>query len=105
MFEIYKKKVTIEDNEGNPSTYELAPLSGKDIGKLMNLVKAFSEMKEDDTVPSAESIEMLHELLLKTFVKSYPKEDANKLEDFVSQNMFVLIEPLVEVNLNNKGKR
>ncbi|OYT26525.1 MAG: hypothetical protein B6V02_01515 [Thermoprotei archaeon ex4572_64] len=107
MFEIYKKKVTINDNNDNPITYELLPLSGKYMGKLMKLVKELSktkDKKEDEALDaiSEEAINLLTELLLETFKKSYPKEDEVILDAFVSQNMFQLIEPLMEVNLNNK---
>jgi len=107
MFEIYKKKVTINDNNNNPITYELLPLSGKYMGKLMSLVKELSKTKDkkDDEALDAiseDAINLLTELLLETFKKSYPKEDEVILDAFVSQNMFQLIEPLMEVNLNNK---
>ena len=107
MFDIYKKKVTIQDNNGNATVYELLPLSGKYMSKLMTLVKELSktkDKKEDEALDniSEKAIDLLTELLLETFKKSYPKEDVIILDAFVAQNMFALIEPLMEVNLNNK---
>ena len=42
----------------------------------------------------------LHTLVLETFKASYPKEDADKLDVFVAQNLFKFVEPVMQVNMN-----
>lgn len=102
MFEIYSKEIEIDG-----LTYKLRPLSGRFLPKLYAIISKFEGVKEgEDNTEAAfklldeDSISKLHELMLETFKKSYPKEDPEKLDEFISQNMLKLFGPLMEVNLN-----
>ena len=101
MFEIYTKEVKVGE-----LTYKLRPLSGRFLPKLYAIINKFENMDEKDKTSSAafklldeDSITKLHELLLETFKKSYPNENVEKLEEFVSQNLLQLFEPLMQVNM------
>lgn len=112
MFEIYTKEVQIKDSNGNTNTYKLRPLSGRFIKKFFNTMKAFSPKDKIDTsLPEEElrakrfqqldtqALEDLHDLAFETFKKSYPKEEESVLDEFCTQNLMSLIEPLIEVNM------
>ena len=108
MFEIYKKTITL-----NGTSYELRPLSGRFLPKLYRVLSSAKvEEREDMTDEergkafldsmSAQDIADLHEVVLETFKRSYPNQDKDVLEDFVSQNLMTLFGAVVEVNLNNR---
>ena len=45
---------------------------------------------------------ILYEVVYETFVKSYPNTDKEQIEQFVSQNLLNLVEPIIEVNLGKQ---
>jgi len=107
MFEIYKKDVEISGK-----TYSLRPLSGRFLPKLYTVMKQFShinkaEEKEDATLEALdeETVSKLHLLALETFKKSYPQEDEANLDEWISQNLLLLLEALITVNLNSEDKK
>lgn len=104
MFEIYTKEVVIGDK-----TYKLRPLSGRFVGKFYALMsKLNTATKEDGSMDMSKLDEKimtdLYDLTLDMFKCSYPKEDVGQLEGFVAQNLFKLIEPLIQVNMNTDTK-
>jgi len=107
MFEIYKKEVKIKDSMGNTNTYVLKPLSGKHLPKLYSLLQVLSTLEDKGTnedvlaMMDEKLVTTVHELVLVTLCKSYPKESEEDLDDFVSQNLFQFISPLVEVNVGS----
>lgn len=103
LFEIYTKEVEV-----NGETYKLRPLSGRFIGKLygcINKLGVEEGMSEKEAAKNlnGEAMADLHDITLETFKKSYPKEDESKLDEFVTQNLTKLIQPIIEVNLNTKA--
>lgn len=105
MFEIYTKEIVIETMMGK-ETLKLRPLNGEHFPKLMSVMTKLQSDGEDgksallkiDEVTSAN----LHYLILETLKKSYPNENVEKLDEFTTQNMFVLVTPIIELNINNK---
>jgi len=102
MFEIYENTIEIEGEN-----YIIKPLSGKYIGLLFEVIKDLDvEDKEDEKAIlqklSADVIAKLHEICFQTMKKSYPEQQDDKLSDWVSQNLFNLVKPIVKVNINNK---
>lgn len=93
--------------DGRP--YNLRPLTGRFLPKLFAVLQSFN-FKQGEEIDTSEvmksfdeaTVQKLHELLLETFKKSYPKEDAEKLDEFVTQNFLQLFPALIEVNLNTK---
>lgn len=109
MFDLYIKEFKIIEANGNTSVYKLKPLTGKYLSKLYNTIMKLqkntegkTEDKLDLSVFDTETISTLHELALETMAASYPKEDRDTLDRFVSQNLMQLIEPIVSVNIPNK---
>ncbi len=105
VFEIFTKEVEVKIG-GNTHKYVLRPLSGRHLPKFYSIVKKIQQNKEGDKVDVTEfldenTVASLHELTLETFKKSYPKEDEEKLDEFVSQNLLSLMEGLMQVNIND----
>jgi len=102
MFDIYTKDIEVEIN-GETQKYKFRPLSGRFLPRLYSVIGAMQ--KVEDTEKTLQSLEEkdfanLHTLVLETFKASYPKEDADKLDLFVSQNLFKFVEPVMQVNMN-----
>lgn len=102
MFEIYKKNVEITDANGSKDVYTLRPLSGRFLPKLYRVIKKMSP--DDGKEFSVKDLDEevlgdLHEIALETFKKSYPAQEVDVLDQWVAQNLMLLIEPLLEVNL------
>lgn len=94
MFDIYEHEFTIDG-----SKYRLVPVSGEHIGLLY---KVLSKLQgEDVKISDLDDATMLafKKLALETFKVSYPLENADKLDKFVSQNLLRLFEPVLKVNL------
>ena len=112
MFEYYTEQVVIEDAMGNSNTYRLVPLKGKDLSKLYKIMKGFGKdiEKDENGKPKDVPIESideelmgdLHDLAFKTMRDSYPKEDPDEIDKWVSQNLVYLVEPLVKVNVGRE---
>jgi hypothetical protein len=107
-FKVYAKAVEVETKNGK-EVYELLPLSGRYLPKLMGVVKELSKNSEDkaaaaEELMKEETIIKVHELLMETFKFSYKITDARDIEDldlFVSQNLFALVPALINVNLGS----
>lgn len=104
MFEIYNKDIEIKGK-----TYTFCPLNGDLLPDLFEIMSNFKKAKEestDDTITASaldkQTMSTLHKLAFETMKISYPSEDTNKLNQWVSQNLMLLIEPLVEVNVNTE---
>jgi len=95
-FNIYTKDVKIGDE-----VYQLRPLTGRFLPQLYDVIGKLANDKEEIDVKqlNEENITALQTLALETFKKSYPNEDENRLDEFVSQNLMVIVGPLVELNL------
>jgi len=103
VFEIFTKEVEIKVGD-NVHKYTLRPLSGRFLPKLYSVIGKL-QSKDEEGIGSfleEDTIKVLHELILETFRKSYPNEDENKLDEFVSQNIMLLLEAVIEVNINDK---
>jgi len=92
-------------------TYIFKPLKGKHLGLLMDVAKRLSAEKidEDDdkadekfmNMISQELVNDINTLAMETFKISYPSEfnkDPETIELFVTQNLFKLLNPIIEVN-------
>ncbi len=104
MFEIYKKDVTI-----GGKTYCLRPLSGRHLPKLYSVMQKFNDVNEatEGSKASLEALDettvtKLHSLAFETFKKSYPDTDADNLDEWISQNLLLLLEALITVNINSE---
>jgi hypothetical protein len=106
-FEIYTKDVEITLKSGKTMTLTLRPLTGRFYPKFMSIVTQLmdvdKEAEQSDVLKKLDepTVEKLHLLLTETLKKSYPTEKPEVLDEFVSQNMFVLLEPFMEVNIND----
>lgn len=110
MFEVYTKKVTIETRMG-PQEIEFRPLPGSYYPMFMEVVtKMMAEASPDmdaDNIDVKEVVKMLdsqtvsklHTLVLQSLLRVYKDVPKEQLEEFVSQNLFVLMDPLLEVNI------
>ncbi len=99
MFEVFTKEVEIEGQ-----VYKIRPLNGRFLGKLFAVFKDLKLDEKTDEKSSFDNlgegtIEKLHEIILETFSKSYPENNKDELEEWVSQNLFKLIEPVIQVNI------
>lgn len=102
MFEIYTKEVEIKGEK-----YRLRPISGRFIKPFFKVIKALNEANKSSASSNeeflshldAESMEEAHVICLEMFKKSYPNEDPAKLEDFVTQNLLLILPAMAEVNL------
>ncbi len=94
-FDIYTQEVKINDQ-----LYKLRPLCGRFLPKFFAVVKKFEGVDKDNaSIPfDEETIEKLHELGLETFKKSYPNTKEEELDEFVSQNLMLLIDPLMKLH-------
>lgn len=93
VFEIY-----IHEFELDGEKYRLKPAPGEYIPAVYSLT---SKASEEDAVASftKEDYDALRVLAVQTFIASYPSEDVKKVEQFVSQNLLRLIDPVIKVNL------
>ena len=106
MFEVYKKEVEMVDATGNKNKFLLKPLSGRWLPKFYSAMKKLSPKKgEEEQSVSPEAIGELHELVMETFKKSYPDQEDDNLDEWVSQNLMKLIEPIIEVNLGKQDEQ
>ena len=100
QFQIFKKTVTINDEQ-----YHLRPLSGRFIDKFFQIIGKLDANKGEDMaigdVMDGETAKRFHELTLETFKKSYDQEDEKILDEFITQNLLQLIQPMIEVNIRN----
>lgn len=96
LFEIYTTDVEIDGEK-----YTLRPLSGRYIGKLYSVIGKLQTEDEKDLLKQLDEETMgnFYDIALATFEKSYPDQPKDKLEDFVSQKLIKLIEPIVKVNI------
>lgn len=99
MFEVFSKEVEIAGEK-----YRIRPLTGRFIKPFYDVLKAFSEFKGDESEDfiaslNPETMESGHMLAMETFRKAYPKEDVEKLEEWVSQNLVNILPAVLEVNL------
>lgn len=104
MFSVKTTEIEIEGEK-----YELKPLTGKYLPQIYSIVQKMQEAnpdgKEDANTLAAfdkQTVEDLHEVCLETMKKSYPSQDTKELEDWVSQNMLLLIEGVFTVNLGSQ---
>jgi hypothetical protein len=114
VFEIYTKAITLKTTGGDRE-FKLRPLSGKHLPKLYKVMKIFMGQEETEGLTEAEknqkffdklneeTIADLHSMLVETFVKSYPQDSKDEIDEFVSQNLIALMPALIEVNFNNRA--
>lgn len=116
-FEVMKERVSIKDSDGVEHMYIISPARGEHIGEFFKLLKELSEkfkgkkkselteekLQEEglsDIPISPESMEIAHMLLMDSLKRTYGKEVAEKdLDEFVTQNLMDLLEPLMNVNV------
>lgn len=102
MFEVYTKDVTIEGK-----TYTVKPLTGKFLPKLYKLIAKLQGIStEGDNVLEVlgeESIADLHVIATEMFMRSYPQQSREQVEEFVSQNLIAVLPVVLEVHFNNKA--
>lgn len=101
MFSTRKEQVVIDDE-----TYIFRPLGGKLFAQFFKLIHKMSELDLDFNNPKAssslfdeETARILHDLCFHSLKKSYPQEKDEVLDEFVTQHLFQLMEPLMKVNM------
>lgn len=111
LFEIYKKEVEIAGKK-----FQLRPLSGRYLGKLYFIAEKFSSLSDDKETEEErgkkflkamdeETTQQLFDVSFQMFIKSYPQENKEALEDFVSTHLIEILPVLLEINFNNKQKQ
>lgn len=111
-FEVYRKDVEVETRSGK-KTYKLLPLSGRFFPKLMSVVGKFPQTEgasNEDFMKAMdeETVSKLHVLVFETLKYSLNIVDKKELEEldfFVSQNLFVFIPALIDVNLGSSQEK
>ena len=107
-FGIISKEFKVADKD-----LRLRPLSGRFIKPFYTIMEALSskDMQDDSLSEEAKNelmlkklgsdgvSEKLHLLAFETMKKSYPKENIEGIEDFVSANLMSFIDPLLKLNL------
>jgi len=97
-FDIYTQDIKIKDK-----TYTIRPLTGEYLPKLYGVMSqlGLKEGEEFDLSKlNEDTMGKLHELALESFKKSYPQEDEHKLDEFISQNLLLILEALIKVNVS-----
>lgn len=109
-FDVYKHKVSIKTRLGEQE-FELLPLSGRFYPKLMSVVRKFpqDEAASSEFLNSLdeETVAKIHELCFETLKYSErvsEKGELEKLDMFVSQNLFPVFNAVVEVNLGQSNE-
>lgn len=110
-FKVYREVVKIKTRKGEEE-FELLPLSGRYLPKLMRVVKELSKNSDNEEglveeMFSEQTINDVHELLMETFKFSYKIDDERDVEEldlFVTQNLFNLIPGLVAVNMGKQSE-
>ena len=103
MFDIKTEEIEIKGEK-----YRIRPLSGRYLPKFYAVLSAFEKNKESENVLDTFNEEItgnLQELALETFKASYPQEDVEKLDMFVSQNLLLILEGLIKVNVSSMGEQ
>jgi len=105
-FEIYRKDITVKTRLGEQK-FKLLPLSGKYYKKIMSVLKKFPQDENASNVDIMEALDedtigSLHKLCFETLKYSEnvkdPK-DLEKLDLYVSQNLFQIFPGVIEVNM------
>lgn len=103
MFELYEEKVELVDRAGNKNTYTISPLPGEYLEDLYYVIDKFQSAGEKDSeilkALTTDTSNKLHKLVMATLLQSYPNEDKDKLNKFVSQNLLKFVEPIIKVNM------
>ena len=101
LFGINTKEVVIKGD-----TYVLRPLSGRFIGKLYSVIGKLQGKDEKEIASNLDEDTMskMFDIVFETFKASYPKQDEKSVSEFVSQNLMILIEPVVSVNVGEVNK-
>ena len=103
MFEPYSEEFTIKTREG-PRKVKLLPLRGRHYNKFLSAVKKVMPQGESagnlslDNL-NEEGLGEIHFLVVESMKLSYPKEDPDNIDMFVTQNLFQFLEPLIKVNM------
>lgn len=107
-FDIYKHKFTIKNKISKvEEEYELIPVTGEHIEKVFSVMKKMNSFIADDgenvdlSKLDTSAMKEIHEIALETFKVSYPKQDVGQLNQFVTQNLMQLIDPIMKVNTGN----
>jgi hypothetical protein len=98
MFEIRTKELKIEND-----TYILKPLKGDSLPALWGVLTKLGKEVDEEGKPKLESLDeetmrKIFNLCFDTFKKSYPSESPEKLEYFVSQNLWSIFPAVMELN-------
>ena len=100
--------IRTKEVEIDGTKYEIKPLRGGDIGKFFVVLKTFSGIKEDsDESAILEKLDddvavALHYVCTQSLVHAGVKMSEDELDMYVSQNMFTLMGPVMEVNMPQK---
>lgn len=99
-FSIYKHTFELDGDK-----YTLRPLSGEHIDKVLELMTKLDKgNKDEEQKMDASTLKLFREIAFETFKKSYPEQSAEVLDEFVSQNVLRLLEPIIEVNIKGVKK-
>jgi hypothetical protein len=104
IFEITTRDVVIKGE-----TYKLRPLTGRFLPKLYAiLAKAPKDQDQEGVMKmfaDEQVVQNLYDIAVETLKKSYPEKDITQVEEFVSQNLLALFQPLIELNLGTEQKK
>ena len=103
MFDVKMETVEITDKSGNKEVYNVGPLTGEYLEDLYYIMDKLQGSGDDAgdilKVLGTDAVTKLHRIILATLKLSYPSEDETKIDQFVSQNLVKLIEPIMKVNM------
>lgn len=89
---------------GETKEFKFNPLGWSEFPKFMGLVSILGSKKQEEMISSLDeqTTEKLMDLELKMFRKSYPNIPESEVKEIIIQNVFPLMEALMETNLQAK---
>jgi hypothetical protein len=110
MFEVKKDTVKIKDSKGTEQVYEIGPLTNEYLEDFYTILNEMNKAKSDkEDVEGEEILKILgtdvsrkiHRVVYASLAASYPEvaKEPKKLEQFVTQNLFAFLGPVLAVNM------
>lgn len=99
-FDVYTETVDIEHN-GNEYSYTLRPLAGEHIQSFYKAVQAVQGMEDGDISNlDAEGMGHVHKITYECLKDDAGDASDEELDRFVSQHLFELLNPVMQVNMS-----
>jgi len=98
-FDIYTETVDIEHN-GNEYSYTLRPLAGEHIQSFYKAVQAMQSVEGNDASSlDPEGMSHVHKVIYECMKEDASDASEEELDRFVSQHLFELLNPVMQVNM------